>query len=284
MTEWEAPAKLNLALLVGPQDGSGLHPLRSLVQTIEWIDLLDVEEGDEDHLEVVGADLPDGGDNLVWKAISALRTETGMKRPSFEIRLVKRVAVAAGLGGGSSDAAAALFAAARISRISPVVAEAVAPLVGADVPFFMRGGTVWVEGYGEKLSPVRIRPTYSVVVVVPPFELVTAEVYGVWDRLEQPIGVEVSTRRLPPDLRDLGPIRNDLTPAATALAPELSDWIADLSDTFDRPVLMTGSGPALFAFFADEDEADSAVDSAPATARAAVAAQPRLRGVAPVGH
>jgi 4-diphosphocytidyl-2-C-methyl-D-erythritol kinase len=164
------------------------------------------------------------------------------------------------------------------------VAEAVAPLVGADVPFFMMGGTAWMEGYGEKLSPVRIRPTYSVVVVVPPFELVTAEVYGAWDRLEQPTGVEVSTRRLPPDLRDLGPIRNDLTPAATTLAPELSDWMADLSDTFDRPVLMTGSGPALFAFFADEDEADSAVDSAPATARAAVAARPRLRGVAPVGH
>lgn len=285
MGEWEAPAKLNLALLVGPQDGSGMHPLRSLIQTIEWVDLLEVEEGDEDHLEVVGADLPDGGDNLVWKAISALRAESGMVRPFFEIRLVKRVAVAAGLGGGSSDAAAALFAAARISRISPVVAEAVASSVGADVPFLMMGGTAWMEGYGEKLSPVRIRPpSYSYVVVVPPFELVTAEVYGAWDRLEQPTGVEVSTRRIPPDLRDLGPIRNDLTPAASALAPELSDWITDLSAIFDRPVLMTGSGPALFAFFADDDEAASAVESAPPSARAAVAARPRLRGVASVGH
>jgi len=282
MSDWEAPAKLNLSLQVASPDISGLHPIRSLVQTIEWSDLLTFEEGDEDRLEVVGADLPHGGDNLVWKAISALRAATGMKQPFLDIHLTKSVAVAAGLGGGSSDAAAALFAAARICKVSPVVAEAIAPTVGADVPFLMTGGTSWMEGYGEKLSAVRVESDYAVVVVVPPFELTTAEVYSTWDRLDGPLGTEVTGRRLPPAFRDLGPLRNDLTTAAMALAPELADWVADLSGLFDRPVFMTGSGPGLFSYFADDDEAASAARVAPKAARATVAARPRLRGVAPV--
>lgn len=282
MSEWEAPAKLNLSLQVGSLDGSGLHPVRSLVQTIEWCDLLIIEEGDEDRLEVIGADLPDGGDNLVWKAISALRAETGMKQPYLDIRLEKSIAVAAGLGGGSSDAAAALFAVARLCKISPVVAEAVAPTVGSDVPFLMTGGSSWMEGHGEKLSAARIDGDYAVVIVVPPFELATGEVYAMWDRLEGPVGKEVSGRLLPPALRELAPLRNDLTAAAMALAPELADWLDDLSGLLDRPVFMTGSGPALFAYFADDDEAVSAVESAPKSARAAVAARRRPRGVAPV--
>jgi 4-diphosphocytidyl-2-C-methyl-D-erythritol kinase len=284
MSEWEAPAKLNLSLQVRSADASGLHPLRSLVQTIEWCDVLSFEEGDEDRLEVIGADLPEGGDNLVWRAISALRAATGMKQPYLDIRLDKSVAVAAGLGGGSSDAAAALFAVARLSRVSPVVAEAVAPTVGSDVPFLMTGGTSWMEGHGEKLSAVRLDGDYAVVVVVPPFELATGAVYEMWDRLQEPEGKEVSGRRLPPALREVGPLRNDLTTAATSLAPELADWMDDLSRLLDRPVFMTGSGPGLFAYFADEDEAASAAQSAPKSARATMTARPRPRGVALVSH
>jgi 4-diphosphocytidyl-2C-methyl-D-erythritol kinase len=80
----------------------------------------------------------------------------------------------------------------------------------------------------------------------------------------------------------LGPLSNDLTAAAMELAPELADWMDDLSGLLDRPVFMTGSGPALFAYFADDDEAASAVQSAPKPARAAVAVRPRPKGVAPL--
>ncbi|MFP3913397.1 MAG: 4-(cytidine 5'-diphospho)-2-C-methyl-D-erythritol kinase [Actinomycetota bacterium] len=114
MGEWEAPAKLNLDLRVAERDSRGKHPLRSVVQAIEWCDVVMIEEGDEDELEVEGAELPEGGENLVWKAVQALELAY---RPPLRIRLDKRIPVAAGLGGGSSDAAAALKAVAELTRL-----------------------------------------------------------------------------------------------------------------------------------------------------------------------
>ena len=88
MGEWEAPAKLNLDLRVGRSDSSGKHPLRSLVQIIDWVDLVTIEEGDEDVLEVEGADLPEGGENLVWRAVEALALAG---RPPLVVRLRKHI-------------------------------------------------------------------------------------------------------------------------------------------------------------------------------------------------
>jgi 4-diphosphocytidyl-2-C-methyl-D-erythritol kinase len=279
-TVWEAPAKLNLSLQVGPLDGTGLHPLRSLMQTIEWCDRLEFEQAGEDELHIEGADLPEGGDNLVWKAVAALRAVEPL--PPLRVRLAKEIAVGAGLGGGSTNAAATLLAASRLGGLSPVLAEAIAPQVGSDVPFLMVGGTAWVEGYGEQVAPVRDAPAYPVVVVVPPFELETAAVYREWDRLESPAGRPISSRLLPPGLRVLDDLRNDLGPAARSLRPELADWMDDLEDRFERPVLMSGSGPALFAFFRDLEEAEAAAAEAPSGARAVRAAAPRGRGPAAV--
>lgn len=281
MTEparWEAPAKINLSLELRPRDGQGLHPLRSLVQAIEWNDLLDVSTSDEDQLSIDGADLPDGGDNLVWRAIAELRREVGRDRPAMSLTLTKRIPVAAGLGGGSSDAAAALMAVAGIMRVAPDVAKEVAPRIGADVPFFLHGGSLWAEGYGEQLTPARLPDEYAVAIAVPDFELRTADVYQAWDRLGEPAGQEISQRRLPPKLRSVTTIRNDLTPAAILLRPELGDWIEELSDLWERPALMTGSGPALFAFFEDLDEAEDAARAVPKSARSSRAVVPRDRG------
>lgn len=275
MPEWKAPAKLNLDLRVGRPDARGMHPLHSLVQEVDWCDLLTVEEGDEDRLEVTGADLPEGGDNLVWKAVEALRLST---RPPLWIRLDKRIAVAAGLGGGSADAAATLRAVADLLRLDDEAVRAVAARVGADVPFFLVGGTARMEGYGEALTPLRPREGFCFGVAVPPFELSTSRVYRRWDELEGPAGEEIPARHLPPDLRDLGEVGNDLTPAALDLLPELGDWMEELADIWDRPVFMTGSGPACFAYFLDEDEATSAL-GAVGDHRAGRAAMPRRGGV-----
>lgn len=257
MPEWVAPAKLNLDLRVGALDRHGFHPLRSLVQTIEWCDRLVVEENEEDHLEVRGADLPEGGDNLVWRAVEALALA---RRPRLHIRLVKAIPVAAGLGGGSSDAAATLRAVGDLLRLDGQRVTAAAQEVGADVPFLLSGGTARMEGHGERLTALEPLTGFAVGVAVPPFELATPDVYRRWDELGGPVGQELSGAALPPSLRRLDELRNDLTPAAASIRPDLEDWMADLAARWERPVMMTGSGPACFGFFVDPDEAaDAAV-------------------------
>lgn len=277
MSEWEAPAKVNLDLRVAAADATGRHPLHSLVQTIEWCDLLVMQIGDEDHLELAGAftELPDGGDNLVWKAVEALDLT---HRPPLHFRLDKHIAAAAGLGGGSADAAAALRAVAAELSIDDEVVRRAATGVGADVPLFLQGGTLVVEGYGERITPLAGLAGFSLGVAVPPFELPTAEVFARWDALDRPVGDETESGALPPSLRSEGPFRNDLAPAALSLRPELGDWMADLSSRWERAVMMSGSGPACFAYFIDEDEAAAAV-GATGENRAAVAAPLRPWGV-----
>jgi 4-diphosphocytidyl-2-C-methyl-D-erythritol kinase len=93
---------------------------------------------------------------------------------------------------------------------------------------------------------------------VPPVELPTADVYGRWDALEGPRGIEIPARHLPPSLRSYGPLVNDLTPAAIDLAPDLGDWMTDVARRWSMPVAMSGSGPSLFGLFPSRDEADDA--------------------------
>lgn len=280
MPEWEAPAKVNLSLLVGARRDDGYHPIRSVVQTLEWLDRLRVEVADEDRLTVEGADLDPGPTNLVWVAADRLAAAVGRSRPRLDFRLEKEVAVAAGLGGGSADAAAALAAVAEIMGVEHELVARVAAEVGADVPLFLVGGTCWMEGRGERVH--RYRPPLEGVaaaVVVPPFELPTPAVYEMWDRLDGPEGPVWNERDLPPVLRAEGPLRNDLYPAAAALRPELAEWRAELMRVWGVDVAMTGSGPALFALFPSEDEAVEAVAAAPPEARAGAAAAVRPRGV-----
>lgn len=278
MPEWEAPAKLNLSLLVARRDATGYHPLRSLAQTVDWCDLVRVDSGDDDRLTVDGADLPDGGDNLVWKGIEALTSRVGRRRPRLDMHLVKHIPVAAGLGGGSADAAAAIRATGEMVRASDEAMDAAAAATGADVPFALRGGTAWMEGRGERLTPLTGLAGFAVAVVVAAYELATPAVYRRWDEIGEPSGPEPPPRGLPPSLRELGPLRNDLTPAAQSLIPELADWARDLEDEWGRPVVMSGSGPAHFAYFADLDEAAGAVESVTVPHRGARAAGLRQSG------
>ncbi len=276
-TVWEAPAKVNLSLELGSRDGRGYHPLRSLVQTIDRVDLLTVGVGEDERLIVSGAEISDDEENLVWKAVRAL---VGLPdRPRLDMELDKRIPHAAGLGGGSSDAAAALRAAAVIYGFSDSDVRSCAPLVGADVPFFLDGGTAWMEGHGELLTEVQPLTGFCLAVAVPHFQISTADAYMRWDELNEPRGPELGGRRLPPGLRDYGPLRNDLTAAAISLEPELGDWSVDLALRWERPVAMTGSGSAFFGFFMDPDEATDAAASV-TEVRAAFAAGLRDTGVA----
>ena len=157
---------------------------------------------------------------------------------------------------------------------------ALAPRVGADVPFCLRGGFAWMEGHGERLTAIDDPPVdFAIAVVVPPFFLDTAAVYGRWDRMGEPNGQPVEGKHLPPPLRPFAPFSNDLFPAALDLRPELGDWQAELVDRWERPVMLSGSGPSLFGYFRDHGEATEAADLAPVEARGRFAASPVSFGV-----
>lgn len=278
--EYFAPAKINFSLQVRPPDRSGYHALRSLTQTIEFGDSLSGNPADDDRLVVNGADLPDDGSNLVWKALDAF----GKHRRRLDLVLQKRTPIAAGMGGGSSDAAAALRLGQELMRVPDESLFEWAPDVGADVTYFLSGGTTWMEGYGEVITPAEPLSGFAIAVAVPDFELATPAVYQRWDALEFPSGPKMPQHALPPQLRTMGDFVNDLTPAALDLEPALGDWMVDLAERWERPVALSGSGPSAYGYFADLDEARSAVDVAPDDRRASFAAVLRAQGVEKVTY
>lgn len=273
-----APAKLNFSLEVHPVDASGLHPVHGLTQSIAWHDILTMEESGTDGLSVHGADLPSGEANLVWKAVRALRERSGDRR-RVKMKLWKRIPVAAGLAGGSTDAAAALTLYAALIGAGRGLVDEAAARIGADVTFCLYGGRRWMAGYGERIGPMSEEDdSFRVVVAVPPFQLETPVVYRAWDRLGGPKGPRVSDSDLPPAIRAQGPLSNDLYPAALAVEPLLDDWRAELSARWERSVLLSGSGPALFGFFVDDQEAGEALALVPGEARSAFSAAPLRHG------
>jgi 4-diphosphocytidyl-2-C-methyl-D-erythritol kinase len=280
VTTYEAPAKLNLSLLVSSPRSDGLHPLESLVQTIAWCDQLSVEEGEgEDTLEIAGAEL-DADENLVLKALEAARTRGFV--PPLALSLKKRLPVAAGLGGGSSDAAAVLQAAVDMGILSESLAIDVAPEVGADVALFLTGGSLLMTGAGETVAAVEPLEGFSMAIAVPGFGLVTADIYRRWDDMAGPRGEAVADAGLPPQLRDGMPMRNDLLPAALDIEPRLGDFIADLRQTWGTAVSMTGSGSACFGYFESTAEAEDAASAARGFSETVKGVELRSRGVAPV--
>ena len=274
--EAEAFAKLNLSLRVRPRDRTGLHPLQSLMQSIDWSDLLTLNDADDDALTLRGLAVPGDESNLAWRALQAVRGAVPRPGP-VALGLEKRIPVAAGLGGGSADAAGVLALAAARFGLPPEERAALAPGLGADVPFCLVGGTCLVEGHGELLTALPSLGGFVVAVVVPPFEVATAAAYRRWDDLGGPPGPEVPPRHLPVALREGPPPANDLLPAAVSLVPELGDWLDDLRRAWGQPALMSGSGPALFGFFPTETEAAEASAAVPG-ARAVRACRPIPQG------
>lgn len=280
MTTYEAPAKLNLSLLVNPPRSDGFHPLQSLVQTIAWCDHLTIEEGEgEDTLEIVGAEIGEG-ENLVSKALEAVRARGSV--PPLSLTLEKRIPIAAGLGGGSSDAAAVLRGVVDLGGLSESLAIEVAPAVGADVALFLTGGSLLMTGVGETIAAVEPLVGFSVAIGVPDFGLATADVYERWDKMEGPHGEAVANTSLPPQLRDGMPVRNDLLPAALDLEPRLGDFIADLGQLWGTAVSMTGSGSACFGYFGSAAEAEDAAATVDDLCDTAIGVELRAVGVAPI--
>ncbi|MEA3502915.1 MAG: 4-(cytidine 5'-diphospho)-2-C-methyl-D-erythritol kinase [Actinomycetota bacterium] len=272
-----AYAKVNLGLRIRSRDTDGYHPLRGVFQTIDWRDDITMEDADEDSIEVPGGGAPADETNLAWRAVAAARDAGGGARP-IRVVLTKRIPSPAGLGGGSADAAAALSLAAGRFSVSFDDVRRIAVDLGSDVPFAVVGGTAIVTGRGEFVSPQPDASGFALAVVVPPITLDTVSVYQSWDRLGAPQGPKVGADDLPPALRDYAPLANDLYPAAVAIEEAIDEWRAELAFRWNVPVMMTGSGAALFAYFSTRSEAEDAVSAAPPGATAARAAQPITRG------
>ncbi len=251
-------AKVNLSLRVRTPRPDGMHPVRSLVQSVDWADemSLEVVEGDDEFV-LRGADLEADQDNLAWRAVAAMRADAPR---AIRLELDKSIAVAAGLGGGSADAALGLALGAEVFGHTPEEAAAAAADLGADVPFCLAGGTALLEGIGDEVTRLESADDFAIAIVVPPFELGTPSVYRRWDELGGPIGPGIEAQHLPGSLRDQAPLSNDLQPAAVDLLPELGDWISDTASAWGQPVAMSGSGPALFSVFSTIAEAADAID------------------------
>jgi 4-diphosphocytidyl-2-C-methyl-D-erythritol kinase len=273
MTTYEAPAKLNLSLLVSPPASDGYHPLESLVQTVEWCDTLEVDQVEAGG-DVVESDIED---NLIELALSELRKTARV--PPLAITLSKQIPVASGLGGGSSDAAAALVAGAESAGLARSMVTDVAARIGSDVPLFLTGGTLMMRGRGQQLERLRGLGDFAAAIVVPEFGMGTADVYERWDSMEGPEGAAVPDDRLPPSLRGGMPMRNDLLPAALDIEPRLGDFMADVGSVWGAPVCLTGSGSACFGYFATLDEAADAAEAVTDLVREARGVELRNVGV-----
>ncbi len=273
MIEARAYAKLTLSLRVLPPLDSGLHPIAGRFQSIAWSDHLELGLAETDSASTSnGGPVIDGMHNLAWKAVAAVR-ETAVTRPPLALKLDKSLPVAAGLGGGSADAAAALAMAGTLLGADPALLAELAPTLGSDVPFCLLGGSALVSGAGERLEPAPALAGFALGIVVPPIEVATPAVYRRWDELEGPQGRALPAAALPPALRG-EPAVNDLAPAAIDVAPEIAEWRSELEHRWSRPIALAGSGPTLFAFFLDIDEAEAAIEATPTGSRAARAAKP----------
>ncbi len=279
MSRYVAPAKVNLSLHVSPPRDDGYHPIESLVQTVDLLDRLDLETSDEDRFEVIGDHEIDPDDDLVMRSLRLMRTEHRI--PPVSLRLEKVIPSEAGLGGGSSDAAATLTALTEMASLDTGLPARLAPSLGADVPLFLLGGALLMTGVGDTLERVPTSTDFAVALAVPRFGLATAEVYRRWDEMEGPTDNPVRQGKLPPSLREGMPIRNDLLPAALELEPRLGDFIADLRGAWGSAVMMTGSGSACFALFANVEEADDAAQAVAALCRLSAGVALRTTGV---GH
>jgi 4-diphosphocytidyl-2-C-methyl-D-erythritol kinase len=260
-----AYAKLNLVLHVGAPQPGGLHPICSIFASLDLADDVHVRPGDGpgDKVECEGVN----GPNLAAAALDAFRAEVP-SLPPLDVRIEKRIPVAAGLGGGSADAAAALRAANRLAGepLGTDALRAIAATLGSDVPSQVEPGHALVAGTGEIVEPIALPPLAAVL--VPQAEgLSTADVYAQLDRMEgwrEQLDVEAvrATLDSDPSSWELA-FENDLQPAALALRPELVSVIDGLRAAGALVARVSGSGPTCFGLFADRSAAEATAEAMP---------------------
>jgi 4-diphosphocytidyl-2-C-methyl-D-erythritol kinase len=271
-----APAKVNVHLAVGPLRPDGFHDLRTVYLAVSLHDTVTSRAADGLSLEVdgegagatTGADkVPTDRRNLVWRAAELLARSAGVPADAA-LDVTKSIPAAAGLAGGSADAAAALVALDALwgTRASRDDLAALAAELGSDVPFSLAGGVALGSGRGEQISPVLARGQTHWVLGIAPTGLSTPAVYAELDRLREEGRVPDGTELPPADavlaaLRSGPPaalaaaLANDLQAPAVSLRPELRRALRAASDARALAALVSGSGPTIAALAEDADGA-----------------------------
>ncbi len=266
-----APAKINLSLDIVGQNAAGYHLLETVMQSIDLADVIEVDLGStKNHfthilLSCDNRQIPSDQRNTAWKAadlfFSHEKIRPAVKRGFFvDIRITKRIPIAAGLGGGSADAAAVLLLLNQCfdSLLQPDDLVEIAVQTGADVPFCLRGGTAFCEGVGDRITPLPSWPGLPVLLCCPNQALLTRDVFASYEKAVQSGDLNVKRPDLSKildairkhDLKALAAATsNVLYPIAQNMYPKLAQMMEQMRQSGAILTQMSGSGPTLFALF-----------------------------------
>ncbi|MBN2539190.1 MAG: 4-(cytidine 5'-diphospho)-2-C-methyl-D-erythritol kinase [Deltaproteobacteria bacterium] len=253
----QSPAKVNLFLRVLRKRDDGYHDILSLMQGISLYDEMSFDlKGDEIVVRCPGSSLPENKDNIAYRAAEVILSHVP-RHSGVEITIHKKIPVAAGLGGGSSNAATTLVVLNEMTgtKYSTEELMKMGAKLGADVPFFVFGKTALASGIGDHLKPVEGVPRLSFILINPDFEISTGKIYEnlKWGLTKEPIKYRMP--RFITTSHIVKGLYNDLEKVSLRLYPVLSKIKGLLTAHGALGSLMSGSGPTVFGIFRNDDDA-----------------------------
>ncbi len=258
----KAPAKINLFLEILGKREDGYHEIQSIMVPVSLFDEIKLMESEDIKVECNDPSLPADDSNLAFKAAVLYLSYTGIERGVY-IKIKKNIPIAAGLGGGSSDAAAVLKGLNRIyKRLSQKELFELAKKIGADVPFFLYESPCLAKGIGEILEPLPYIPFY-LVLITPDIQVSTAWAYREYDKMVLTKSEQSSIKKLWMEGKLEALLKNDLEMVTERHYPVIGDIKRLLLGRGAKGVLMSGSGPTVFGIFDSEKETEEAIKDLP---------------------
>jgi 4-diphosphocytidyl-2-C-methyl-D-erythritol kinase len=252
-------AKINLGLYIKGKREDGFHSIESIFQTISLKDSLYFKlEGKEISITFDNPKLPEGPSNIIYKAASLFKDKKG-KNLGVKIKVEKKIPIGAGLGGGSSNAAVTLLTLNRLLEYPKNTKELLeyAENLGSDVPFFLKGGTAIVSGRGEKIDWVNDIPPLNFLLAIPSFSILTKDAYEWWDNHKKQDltnqDLSLILQKMQEGKREIfGKLENSFCEVVVEKYPQLKNVMKNLERLKPIKVILSGSGPAIYAIFGSE--------------------------------